>query len=164
MTLPASGTITYAQICAEFGLAIGSVFPTAFYGKGGAPSSGALSFSDFYGRSGQSAATYTPVAGTYNYDNGGPGGGTLSKTITASRAVTWTFTITGTNSGSVSSNVASGNSAASITFTMTAAATSATRTATVTLTANDGVANQSWTLNLTTYGSGGGVGGATMTL
>lgn len=52
MTLPASGAIGLGQIAAEFGIAANSVFPTAFYGLGGAPASGALSFSDFYGRSG----------------------------------------------------------------------------------------------------------------
>ena len=51
MTLPSSGPITLFQIADEFGLAHNSVFPTAFYGKGGAPSSGPLSFADFYGRS-----------------------------------------------------------------------------------------------------------------
>jgi hypothetical protein len=51
VTLQASGAISLAQIAAEFGLASNSTFPSAFYGKGGAPNSGALSFADFYGRS-----------------------------------------------------------------------------------------------------------------
>jgi len=51
MTLPSSGPITLFQIADEFGLPHNAVFPTAFYGKGGAPSSGPLSFADFYGRS-----------------------------------------------------------------------------------------------------------------
>lgn len=52
MTLPATGAINLSQIAGEFGLATNSTFPAAFYGKGGAPSSGVLAFSDFYGRSG----------------------------------------------------------------------------------------------------------------
>lgn len=57
MTLPASGEIGLHQIASEFGIATNSVFPTAFYGLGGAPGSGALSFSDFYGRSGSAPIT-----------------------------------------------------------------------------------------------------------
>lgn len=80
MTLPASGTITLHEIAAEFGIAIDSVFPTAFYGKGGAPASGPLSFADFYGRSGI-GVSITPSTGnggvvnippgSANYDLGG---------------------------------------------------------------------------------------------
>lgn len=51
MTLPASFPISWQQICDEFGLAYTSSWPSAFYGKGGAPASGNLSFSDFLGRS-----------------------------------------------------------------------------------------------------------------
>lgn len=51
MTLPASFPISWQQICNEFGLAYTSSWPSAFYGKGGAPASGNLSFSDFLGRS-----------------------------------------------------------------------------------------------------------------
>ena len=57
MTLPASGPINLAQIAAEFGLASTTPFPSGFYGKGGAPSSGPLSFEDFYGRSGTAPLT-----------------------------------------------------------------------------------------------------------
>lgn len=52
MALPASGTLTIAQIESEFGLPAGSLFPNAFYGLGGAPASGTLTIpNDFYGRS-----------------------------------------------------------------------------------------------------------------
>lgn len=52
MVLPASGALTLAQIEDEFGMARGSLFPNAFYGKGGAPSSGSLRIpNDFWGRS-----------------------------------------------------------------------------------------------------------------
>lgn len=51
MTLPASGPISVNDIATEFGIPNNSVFPTAFYGKGGAPASGPLALEDFYGRS-----------------------------------------------------------------------------------------------------------------
>ena len=66
MTLPSSGPISINDIAAEFGLPSNSVFPTAFYGLGGAPSSGPLSFSDFYGRSASSISaskTFLNAAG-----------------------------------------------------------------------------------------------------
>ncbi len=50
MTLPTAGPISLGQITSEFGLPANSLFPNAFYGKGGAPSSGSLSFGNFYGR------------------------------------------------------------------------------------------------------------------
>ena len=66
MTLAASGALGIGtgtanrDIAVEFGLASNAVFPTAFYGKGGAPASGALSFADFYGRSNAATATASP--------------------------------------------------------------------------------------------------------
>jgi hypothetical protein len=60
MTLQASGAISLAQLAAEFGLPANTPFPTGFYGKGGAPASGALSFADFYGRTnGTPAPSFT---------------------------------------------------------------------------------------------------------
>ena len=51
MTLPV-GTKTWDQICAEFGMnPRTAVWPADFYGKGGVPSSGPLSFADFDGKS-----------------------------------------------------------------------------------------------------------------
>jgi hypothetical protein len=50
-TLPSSGPISLNDITTEFGLPSNATFPGAFYGLGGAPSSGALSLQDFYGRS-----------------------------------------------------------------------------------------------------------------
>lgn len=62
MTLPGSGPISINDIAAEFGMPNNSPFPSAFYGKGGAPGSGPLSFADFYGRSNNKiAATKTSV-------------------------------------------------------------------------------------------------------
>jgi hypothetical protein len=51
MTLPASGSISLNAITAEFGLSADTAFPAGFYGLGGAPSSGPISFQTFYGRS-----------------------------------------------------------------------------------------------------------------
>jgi len=150
MTLPASGTITLAQIAAEFGLASTAVFPTAFYGKGGAPASGTLRFSDFYGRSG---VTFNPVGGTYNQSDGGLSQA-QSFTITATAAVVWTWSKTGS---AATCNVVSGNSATSITFTVGVGTSD--RSATFTVSAG----GKNWTITISTTGDGGGVG-ATMTL
>ena len=51
MTLPGSGPISLGQIADEFGISRQAPFPAAFYGRGGAPSGGPLSFASFYGRS-----------------------------------------------------------------------------------------------------------------
>jgi hypothetical protein len=61
MTLPTSGPISIDMICTEFSLPNNSVFPTAFYGKGGAPASGPLSLEDFYGRSAVLDVSITPT-------------------------------------------------------------------------------------------------------
>lgn len=84
MTLPASGTITLHQIAAEFSLANTAIFPSAFYGKGGAPASGTLRFSDFYGRS--ASAVNVTIAPTSQNTSGS----TSSKVFAPS-----TVTVTG---------------------------------------------------------------------
>lgn len=63
MTLPLSGPLVLGSggnLTTEFGLAANAVFPTAYYSKGGAPASGPLSMTDFYGRSNTATATVTP--------------------------------------------------------------------------------------------------------
>jgi hypothetical protein len=89
MTLPASGTISLYQIADEFGVARSTPFPSGFYGKGGAPSSGALSFADFYGRSNftLSASPTSLVANGYNQN--------VQCVVTSTIATT--FTIAGTS-------------------------------------------------------------------
>jgi hypothetical protein len=84
VTLPASGSISLHEIAAEFSLAQTAIFPSAFYGKGGAPASGALSFADFYGRS--AAVVVVSVAPTSQNTSGT----TASKTFAPS-----TITVTG---------------------------------------------------------------------
>jgi hypothetical protein len=163
VTLPLSGPISFFQICDEFSLAHTSVWPAAFYGKGGAPSSGALSFSDFYGRS--SGTTYSPAQGsysatdnqTYNFLTG------AHYTVSASASVAWTWTMTGSTASVTVVNqtntvISSGASATAVTFSLKAAANSTQRNVTITLSSG----GKTWTLNLTANGDGGG--GATMTL
>lgn len=152
MTLPAAPPISWTQICAEFGLnPATAVWPASFYGKGGAPGSGALSFADFLGRSAAPPVTFNPVAGNYYVDDGGISQ-TVNFAISASQAVVWTWTRTGTGT----CNVVSGNSAVTITFTQTAGLND--RTGTFTVSAN----GQTWTVTLSTTGGGGG--GSVMTL
>lgn len=141
MTLPGSGALSLNDIIAEFGLASDATFPTEFYGLGGAPSSGALSFSDFYGRSN---VIFTPDGGSV----GASGLGGASYTLTCNKTATWTFTYTGSPNGS--SNPLSGGAGTSIIFTIftdgsttesgvwhvTGVSGNVTRTFTVSLTAN----------------------------
>lgn len=68
MTLQASGAISLANLATEFALASSSPL-SAFYGKGGAPASGALSLADFYGRSNAapiSVDNSNPTVATFN--------------------------------------------------------------------------------------------------
>lgn len=96
MTLAASGPIGIGtgtanrDIKVEFGIANGTSFPAAYYGKGGAPASGPLSFADFYGRtngftvnaapSSLSGGTSTPTANTSGSSTATPSGGSGSFT------------------------------------------------------------------------------------
>jgi hypothetical protein len=99
MTLPASGAISLGQIAAEFGLASSSAFPSAFYGKGGAPGSGALSFSDFYGRSGASPISASPT--TDISLNGFSQSGSTTITCTGGKAIASIVLIAGSSSGRI---------------------------------------------------------------
>jgi len=88
MTLPASGPISLTQIAAEFGLPANSAFPAAFYGKGGAPASGPLSFADFYGRS---AFTLSKAPSSIAVS-----GFSQSQTCVVTSTIGTTFTFSGT--------------------------------------------------------------------
>lgn len=78
------------QIADEFSLARSTPFPSGFYGKGGAPASGPLSFADFNGRSAVTTLTavVTPsvtgtavnASGTTNAATATPNGGTAPYT------------------------------------------------------------------------------------
>ncbi len=118
MTLPPSGQISLNDICAEFNIPNNAPFPNSFYGLGGAPSSGPLSFADFYGRSASPDAAFNPDGGTVNaadYNN-------VSTTLTCDHNATWTY---GTSSGGIGASVSigSGSIATSITFSQTAPGT-----------------------------------------
>lgn len=132
-------------MAAEFGLTAGCVFPRDFYGKGGAPATGALHFSDFLGRS--ASAAFNPAPGTYNVGDPDKTAST-SFTITSSTSVVWTWSKTGATQGTA--DVANGSSATQITFTVTAPINT-TKGATFTVTAG----GQSWTITLTADGTGG---------
>lgn len=60
MVLPASGPISIGQIADEFGIPRTTPFGSGFWGLGGAPASGPLKVSDFYGRS-KPTPTPTPA-------------------------------------------------------------------------------------------------------
>lgn len=158
MTLPASGTITWNQICTEFSLnPVTAVWPTNFYGKGGAPASGNLGFADFYGRS--AGGAYTPVPGTYTYWDdgaigGGPGGSALITSVSGS--VAWSYTISGF---AATSSISSGSSAASISFSVPQGTGIGVRTSTITLTQG---AN-TWNLTVKATGADSGGGGTCVT-
>jgi hypothetical protein len=157
MALPGSGTITWQQICAEFGLdPATAVWPTSFYGKGGAPAAGTLGFADFYGRA--NGGTFTPPPGTYSYtDNGYSGGASVGASVTIfsnSGAVAWTWSKTG--STALTASLTTGSSGTQITFELPPATGTLNRTATVTLT----VGGNTWTLTLNATGlDNGGFGG-----
>lgn len=85
MTLPASGPIsigTGGTINTEFGIAANAIFPNAFYSRGGAPASGPLSLSDFYGRSNTGTASVTPDPINGNISSSPSNFGTLTCSVT----------------------------------------------------------------------------------
>ena len=115
MTLPASGPISLGQIADEFGLPHMTPFPSGFYGKGGAPSSGPLSFADFYGRSAFTlSADRTSIAAESH-------SASQTATITSTISTTFTYTLT---AGSAGGHVTTGaTSGATATVTVSAPAT-----------------------------------------
>lgn len=143
MTLPAAPPLSIAQIVTEFGIATPAVFPRDFYGKGGAPATGALSFSDFLGRSN---VAFSPTPGDYSAS----GSGSAGFTVDASVPVVWTFT----KDATVTASVASGATGTEITFTITA--TGVEKTGNVTLTATLNGSTFEWTISLDATGRIGG--------
>lgn len=85
MTLPLSGPISLYQIADEFAVPRSTPFPSGFYGKGGAPSSGALTFSNFYGRSNFSLSADTTSINAIGYNSA------QVATITSTIATTFSF-------------------------------------------------------------------------
>lgn len=148
MTLPASGAISLNQIADEFGLARSTAFPTGFYGKGGAPGSGALSFADFYGRSSTPVSVFTPNGGTVADEEQG----TASVTLTCNNPATWTYTQNGSQG---TASLASGGSGTSITFNVSATGKVTVSTSFSVTGTSNGV-SRNFTVNLTADGSVGG--------
>jgi hypothetical protein len=142
MTLPASGTITLTMIAAEYGESLPRTL-THYYGKPGLPASGAIKFSDFYGKE---AITFTPVPGTYDDSNSG----TSTLTVSSNIAVPWTYT----KASSTTASSTSGTTTTSITFTVTSTGSGGhlSRSDTVILSTTYNGVTYNWTLNLTAAG------------
>lgn len=147
MTLPASGAISISQLSTELGrssTATTSLGETATRSLAGV-SSGAISFSQLYGKSvGPAGPTFSPTAGTYTV----AADGTCTFTITCSTTATWTWTRSGTGTASI----ATGGTGTSITFTVTAPL--ADRTATFTVTGTAGGVTRNYTITMTAYSGG----------
>jgi len=163
MTLPASGTITLAQIAAEFGLASTAVFPGAFYGKGGAPASGTLRFSDFYGRSAAPVVvgnitpslqdtTGTTAAKTFSAS---------SLTVTGAGSVTYTWSFVSVAGGTWTVNSGQGTNSAVARVASVVDGATVTATFRCTIVANGTTYTRDCTLM---YSRDSGGGGTTMTL
>lgn len=164
MALQTSGAITLAQIQTEFGganpismneyYAGGAYVPSGTSGTNGAvPTSGQISFSQFYGTSDYTAPVWTPDGGS-----SGPGvtlsdeqaGGTdATVTISCTQSVTWTWSRTGSNDAYAS--IASGGSGSSITFTLPNFGFTILNSS-FSVSATDGTTTRYWTVNLTNDG------------
>lgn len=150
MTLPASGSISTAQIQAEVGDAGSITIPDANTRTLTGKSTGAIILpTDFYGKTfggGGGGTTYIPVAGSYSdgdFD-------TISYSVTASVSVAWTWSASGTTTG-LSSNRTSGSSGTSIIFTYTPTMASNVQSRTCTITLSSG--GNTWTITLTATNS-----------
>lgn len=119
--------------------------------------SGAISFSDFYGRS------IPASGGTFSPNGGASSGsrvsqyafsylGTASVTITCTQSATWTYSRLSGSFGSA--NISSGASASSITFSMVAG-NSSFRYSDWNLDATSGSNTRYWVIQLETEGGGG---------
>lgn len=142
MTLPSSGAISISQAAAEFGVALPCVFPDAFYGKPGMPSSGPLILpDDFYGKSN---VTFSHPSGAYNDVRLEE---TATITVTCSIAAVWTWTRTGSGAGT-SASIASGGSGTTFTVIQAAPITPGIRSTTYTVTATAGGITRNYTLKV----------------
>jgi len=105
MTLQSSGTIKLSQIAAEFGTATDM---TPLRGKGGTPSTGPLSFSNFYGKSN---ITFSPTG-----DQLAIGTGNTYITLNCSQSATWTWSGFPANSINYGTNISNGGSGTAVQF------------------------------------------------
>ena len=121
-----------------------AVWPNNFYGKGGAPGSGALSFSDFFGRSGvPSGPSFTPAPGSYSAN----GATSASFSVSASENVVWNYT----TSGGVVGSPASGSSVIAVTFTLST--TTNPKSGVATLSCTVGGITYNWNITLDVTGT-----------
>ena len=150
MALPSSGSISLSQVNTELGnsatapISLNDTNVRTLAGK----ASGAISLNDLLGKSAGGSITFTPTPGSYVESDGGLGT-SVSLTVSASASVVWTWTRTG---DVASSSVPTGGTASSITFTL--GADSSDRFTTFTVNAD----GKSWSISLSTTGSGGGGG------
>lgn len=164
MALQTSGAITLAEIQTEFGganpismseyYAGGAYVPSGTSGTNGAvPTSGQISFSQFYGTSDYTAPVWTPDGGssgpgvTLSSETGG--GDDAFVTISCTQSVTWTWFKTGSSAAYAS--IGSGGSDTSITFTLFNAGFSILNSS-FSVSATDGTTTRYWTVNLTNDG------------
>lgn len=119
MTLPASGAISWTQICGEFSMpAASSVWPANFYGKGGVPASGALSFSNFYGKSGASPVTVS-IAPNPSTNAGATNSFTQNATVTVTGGAATSYSWGVASAINGSGTVVSGGSTATASLRVT---------------------------------------------
>lgn len=147
MTLPSSGAISMGQIRDEFGF--GNPFAiNSMYGRNSSPtaipSSGALAFSLFYGKSNVAPVSFTPAGGSYSRT----AQGVVNYTLSCSTTALWTYSATGL----VTSNLNSGQSGGSITFSLSSAGATP-RSGSVTVTGSANGVSASYTLTLQANGN-----------
>lgn len=139
MTLPASGTITFANVNVELGVSsttTRSLNDSAVRSLAEVPS-GAISMSNLHGKS---LIVFSRNSGSYSSIVTGD---TASLTTTCSVSATWTWSRTGSITGSTAS-IASGGTGTTFTVTQTPPV-SGTRQTTYTVTATAGSVTRNYT-------------------
>lgn len=141
MTLPASGSLSASQIQTEFG-GSNPISLSEYYGRAsGIPSSGAISFSQFRGKS---ALAFSPGPGSYSAQDAGG----AFFTVTCTKTAVWTYTRTGSSVYN-STSPASGGSSTSLQTSQSMSSNNKPTNCTVTAYATvDGVQYGPWTIAL----------------
>lgn len=173
MVLQSSGAISLSDIQTEFGgvnpIGINEYYAGGTYVLAGTvgypggvstsiPSSGAISFSNFYGASALTV-TFTPAGGS---TSGSPVALSNTQvdtaatiTVSCSTSATWIYARTSGTTGAA--NVANNTSSSSITFTLNIPPAGGVRTASWTLNGTAGSITQYWTISLSAENTGGTV-------
>lgn len=110
MALQSSGAISLSQIAGEFGGSIPHSLSEYYGAASGVPSSGPISFSDFYGKSNTITLTYELIGA----GGGGGGGWTSTRSATSGEASTLsyggtTITSSGGAAGATTANTGQGD-------------------------------------------------------